>query len=228
MTHPIYVVEQAVHNFVAQWFNGLIPALYLSTKADSSITVLSEMINSFKTSTQVAMVVNAPQCRKRSGLSSRLRRKKNWEIVGNNTSTANSDDFSEATISDCQPSSIAPQLVAVSVSGCSTQDKPILSTKKLSSMDIAPEKSRSKKLPDLSVVRQSSLSIPPRTIHHPAIINACFAILGKHPSELTPTENDQFQQYKVFKASSGDPIEESVVYLPIGGLRTCLQCNNLT
>ena len=186
------------------------------------------MKNSSKTSPQIAMVVNTPRRRKRSGISSRLRRKKNREIVGN-TSTAISDDLSDANISYCQPSSsIAPQLVAVSVSGCSTQDKPILSTKKLSSMDIAPEESRSKKLPDLSVVRQSSLSIPPRTIHHPAIINACFAILGKHPSELTPTENDQFQQYKVFKASSGDPIEESVVYLPIGGLRTCLQCNNLT
>ena len=124
MAHPIYVVEQAVHNFVAQWFNGLTPALYLSTKADCSIAVLSEIISSSKTSPQIAMVVNTPRRRKRSGISSRLRRKKNWEIVGNNTSTANSDDFSEATISDCQPSSI----VAVSVSGCST---PILSTNKL-------------------------------------------------------------------------------------------------
>ena len=43
MTHPIYVVEQAVKSFISQWFNGLEPKLQLCTDADGKISVSCEV-----------------------------------------------------------------------------------------------------------------------------------------------------------------------------------------
>ena len=78
-----------------------------------------------------------------------------------------------------------------------------------------------------SIQKVQSTSIPPRGIYHPAIINACFAITGKHPSQLTAEEAHKFDTYKEYKIQQGDPIEESIIYLP-SGMKNCLQCGELT
>ena len=52
MAHPISIAEQAMKLFVMQWFNGLKPSLYLSTKSDGSIVMTSE-VASFSASLQV-------------------------------------------------------------------------------------------------------------------------------------------------------------------------------
>ena len=80
----------------------------------------------------------------------------------------------------------------------------------------------------LSLDRVESTSIPPRTIYHPAIINACKSMHGKHPSELDPDEAHKFNFYKEYKIKNGEPIEEDLIYLPCGGLKNCLHCGQLT
>ena len=171
---------------------------------------------------------NPKRGRRRSGTLSRNLRRSKREMQVIPTTRIPSEDVKDVIISDSSNTPTKTHIEADSMTSCSTltKAKQNLSTNKVSSVDIAPEDP--KNIPKLSIETQSSLSIPPATIHHPAIINACFAILGKHPSQLSPAEVIQFQQYKQFKADIGDPIEENVVYMPIGGLRTCLQCNNLT
>ena len=83
-------------------------------------------------------------------------------------------------------------------------------------------------LPNLSVDLQPSLSIPPRPVYHPAIINACKEMFGKTPSQLNNEEISEFKYYQEFKLSNCDPIEEDAAYFPVGGLRNCLQCGQLT
>ena len=51
---------------------------------------------------------------------------------------------------------------------------------------------------------------------------------GKLPSQLSSEEIKEFKFYQQFKLDNGDPIEEDDAYLPLGGLRTCVQCGNLT
>ena len=75
---------------------------------------------------------------------------------------------------------------------------------------------------------QSSISIPPRPVYHPAINQACQAMFGKHPTSLTPEEVSKFKIYQRQKLKNNDPIENDVIYQPIGGIRTCIQCGNLT
>ena len=72
------------------------------------------------------------------------------------------------------------------------------------------------------------MSIPPRPVYHPAILNACNAMFGKHPSHMTQEEVDKFKLYQQLKIRDGDSIEEDIVYQPIDGVRTCVQCGHLT
>ena len=77
----------------------------------------------------------------------------------------------------------------------------------------------------LSIQEVQSTSIPPRSIYHPAIINTCIAIIGKHPSQLTTEEaNNTYREYKI---QQGDPIERSIIYMP-SDMKNCLQCGELT
>ena len=78
------------------------------------------------------------------------------------------------------------------------------------------------------LTRVQTTSIPPRDIYHPAIISACKAFHGKHPSQLTPEEANKFNFYRNYKLQHGEPIEEDIVYLPSGGMKNCLQCGELT
>ena len=94
-----------------------------------------------------------------------------------------------------------------------------------SSMDIPPNL---KKMSKLNIVTIQSTSIPPRPVYHPAIINACTAMFAKHPSELRQDEVEKFKRYRNHKTQIGEPLETEIIYLPSGGLRTCLNCKELT
>ena len=80
----------------------------------------------------------------------------------------------------------------------------------------------------LSVVKNTEINIRPRKIYHPTTINACLAMFNNHPDALTQEEILKFNHYKSWKKESGDPLETNPIYLPIGGLRTCLVCKHFT
>ena len=84
-----------------------------------------------------------------------------------------------------------------------------------------------KKMSSLNIVKSRSISIPPRPVYHPAIINSCIKFFAKHPSELGQDEVQKFNQYRKDKAQIGEPLESEDIYLPIGGLRTCLNWGDL-
>ena len=215
MAHPLNIVEQAVRNFVIQWHSGLQPSICLITNPDGSISVTTE-VDSSPVPDQMLKKTKFAR-RRRSGFFARLRRRRDRETRRNPT--------------DCHIPVLQAQIDDTTKTDCSTMTSPemrTLSSTKLISVDIAPVESHHLDKTKLSVVTQPSLSIPPRIIYHPTVINACYAILGKHPSNLTPTEVEQFEKYKRFKSMNDDPIEENVVYQPIGGIRTCMHCNNPT
>ena len=86
----------------------------------------------------------------------------------------------------------------------------------------------SKEKSKLSLLKCTSTSIPPKPVYHPVLINVCEAMFSKHPSKLTPEEVTKFNTYKERKKQIGEPLESEVIYLPIGGIRTCVNCGELT
>ena len=82
--------------------------------------------------------------------------------------------------------------------------------------------------PKLSCVGLQPISIPPRLIYHPNIINACNAWFSKHPRDLTSEEIQKFNNYRNRKIQIGEPIESEIIYMPSGGIRTCQNCGELT
>ena len=72
------------------------------------------------------------------------------------------------------------------------------------------------------------IDIQPRKVYHPSIINACDSMFKKHPDQMSKDEIVRFNVFRIWKTDNGDPLETNVVYLPIGGLRTCLICRHLT
>ena len=79
----------------------------------------------------------------------------------------------------------------------------------------------------LSVVKNASVSINPRRIYHPAIINASKAFFNKHPSELLDEEKEKFKFYLNHKRAGGEPVETDIIYLP-SSMRDCLHCGHPT
>ena len=82
--------------------------------------------------------------------------------------------------------------------------------------------------PKLSCVALQPITIPPRLIYHPNIINACNAFFSKHPRDLTSEEIQKFNTYQNHKIQIGEPIESEIIYMPSGGIRTCQNCGELT
>ena len=95
----------------------------------------------------------------------------------------------------------------------------------LPSLDIPPAEQEN---PKLSFKRNQAVSISPRKIYHPAIHGACQAMFAKHPSNLTADEVHKFNFYKNHKMQIGEPLESEIIYLRIGGIRTCINCGELT
>ena len=88
--------------------------------------------------------------------------------------------------------------------------KPCLETMNLPDIDIPPIIQRA----ELEFVRLCSISIPPRLIYHPAIVNACKAMFAKHPSALLPKEVDQFNFCRNHAIQVGESLENNPVDLP--------------
>ena len=80
----------------------------------------------------------------------------------------------------------------------------------------------------LSVVKNTEINIRFRQIYHPTTINACLAMFNNHPDALTQEEVLKFNHYKSWKKESGEPLETSTIYLPIGGFLTFFVCQNFT
>ena len=57
--------------------------------------------------------------------------------------------------------------------------------------------------PILSIAKFAPLSIQPREIYHPAIINVCQAMCDKHPSQLSNEETEKFNFYLERKCMMG-------------------------
>ena len=232
MAHPLSVVEQAVRSFIVQWNSGLTPSLHLSTKPDGSISATSEVSSSTTTTTEAYIstpAINPRYIRRRSGYFARLRRRRNRVNQSKHETTESFLSNSEAN--DALPSSLpmCSEIPSVTVSDRSTMTSPIqmnLALQKISSLDIPPQNfTRPSKLTAETV---AAVSIAPKLVYHPSVINACYSIIGKHPSQMTPEEVKQFDMFKQFKARNGESIENDVVFLPIGGIRTCLHCENPT
>ena len=102
--------------------------------------------------------------------------------------------------------------------------KPNLDVNLLPSIDLPPIIQKAK----LEFSRFHSISIPPRPIYHPAVIGACNAMFAKHPSVLLLEEVDQFNFIRNHAKQVGKPLESEELYLPRGGVRTCLNCGQLT
>ena len=81
---------------------------------------------------------------------------------------------------------------------------------------------------NLEFTRNQAVSIPPRPVYHPAIFNASEAIFGKHLDDLTPEEFNKFNVYRRHQSIIGKPLEEQTIYLPDGGMRSCVNCGELT
>ena len=81
---------------------------------------------------------------------------------------------------------------------------------------------------NLAYFKNEQISIRPKKIYHPTVINACNSLFGKHPDKLINEEILKFNQYRKYKLDLCDPLEANPIYLPIGGLRKCLICSNLT
>ena len=112
---------------------------------------------------------------------------------------------------------------AVQTTDCATLVKPNLTLEKLAPVDIAPWK-----LPCLSIESQPVISIPPKKIYHPAIINARYAITGKHhPNQLLPEEVKKFKAYIDRKLEMGEPVESDLLYVPTS-MRNCMHCGHPT
>ena len=155
-----------------------------------------------------------------------------YDLSGEHEHTANTDEIVLSPLLNTLPDSpdnLTRTLTnstkpnAVQTTDCATLVKPNLTLEKLAPVDIAPGK-----LPCLSIESQPVISIPPKKIYHPAIINACYAITGKHhPNQLLPEEVKKFKAYIDRKREMGEPVESDLLYVPTS-MRNCMHCGHPT
>ena len=235
MADPTIVIEQAIRYFLNQWYCGLEPTLYLKTLSNGEICVNTNVKS-------LEAILNSQQLvrsHRRSGRHSRQRRsvqrsqKKDLTKPNENVCEdilENLSDVQTAAISvsdDFVPPSETDLVALQSPSVCNLPNKLELKITNLASIDIPPE-IREPSLSNLSIVAQKPMSIPPRTIYHPAVIRACQSMFEKHPSQLSPEEITKYKLYQEYKLRNGEPpIEEDIIYVP-SGMRNCLHCQNLT
>ena len=81
---------------------------------------------------------------------------------------------------------------------------------------------------NLTVSTATVTSIPPRPVYHPAIVKASMSLFSKHPRALSAVEIEKFNHYRNWKDINGEHIEDDIVYLPAGGMRSCVNCGELT
>ena len=147
-----------------------------------------------------------------------VQRLENTDDVKTNTIVLSNEDLDSAA-DESQPFKPAPVDAAVQAV-CDTADAICEPFKNFPSFRAKPQK-------NLTIMRPTLTSIPPRTIYHPAVINACLSMHGKHPSDLNHDEVAKFNLYIQWKRERGEPIETDVVHCP-SGIRDCLHCGHPT
>ena len=217
MAPPLFLAEQAMMSFIREWLCGLQPSLVLSTNSDGSIFISSK-VTSFPVKPTFYNNTCSTRRSHRSGKNARERRKLR------RTSKMNEESRSilPQLYSESQPPihvhhALKPTQVDAGVqithelvdSPCQTDPAPPPPSKLLSTTKLAP------------------LSIPPRIIYHPAIINATKSFYNKHPSELSCEESTEFKFYLDQKQARGQPVERDLIYLPTS-MRNCLHCGHPT
>ena len=81
-----------------------------------------------------------------------------------------------------------------------------LNVTKMPSIDIPPIVHKDK----LSSTRLQPISISPRLVYHPAIVNACMAMFSKHPRNLTAEEVQMFKYYRNHKTIPTTRVDEAM------------------
>ena len=240
MAHPLFLVECAVRKFVQHWYLGLQPTLSLRTLPIGEISVNIDVVGS-----------TSRNCRhQKSGRRSREKRRnrRSSDIVLTNTvetsernNKVEADDTVKEVRIECdtfnQQLPHFPQSYKNSTQNSSnftsrSSSRPSLLDANIqtviTSIDADCQTDSIELKPKvLSVVRNASVSINPRRIYHPAIINASKSFFNKHPSELLDEEKEKFKFYLNHKRASGEPVETDIIYLP-SSMRDCLHCGHPT
>ena len=219
MAHPICVVELAVRSFLDQWFRGMQPSLNLFTQPNGVICVSNSVASPPPIHHRQKDLPYRQKRGSRSGYNSRIRRQSKRAYC--QSQIDGSPPTSSSSTLKCVPNE--SQVDQSHSDNSSFQaDVAVQAVAELtdSACQAVPFKC-------LSVIKNSSISINPRPIFHPAIINASIAFYKKHPSDLTPEELEKFKFYLKWKREGGEPVETDIVYLP-SSMRNCLHCGHPT
>ena len=237
MAHVPLVVKHAVSEFFSQWYAGLCPSLTLKTCQSGKVLVTSRvfmsMIHNQPSFYNSEMHCNLRRRHKQSGRGSRRRRHKRRKEARESTATSSVENTGDSELDSGVVADLCPRENPLQWSEESASQSRLVSTAVQAvcrSFDVACETVPDLPLNDkpvLSVAKCTPISIPPRQIYHPAIINACQAICDKHPSQVTKDEADKFNFYLEQKRKMGQPVESDLIYLPTS-MRNCLHCGHLT
>ena len=220
MIHPIFMVEEAMKTFIMQWYSGLQPSLRLRTNDDGSIqvnvAVTSSPLPILKSNQNT--VVSSLTRRHRSGKNARLRR--NLLRKSTNKDVHEHNKLENKVLMQSSPDDQTPLPASVHVVDTAIQAVHVSADAATETEPFPPPKM-------LSTTSLAPISIPPRAIYHPAIINATKSFYNKHPSDLSTEETREFKIYLEQKQARGDPVEQDLIYLP-SSMRKCLHCGHLT
>ena len=220
MAPPPIVVQQVLCQFFNQWYSGLRPTLMLETKENGAIVVSSSIVLE-----QISNAPNKKETRKhnqkrKSGHASRQRRQ-----AARAEKKQKQDSVSTQTqeIPDCT----VPLVCSLDQlqSRVNTAVQAVRETAD-AACDVKPPALPARK-PNLSIIKNAAVSIPPRRIYHPAIHNIARTMFNKHPDELSEEEIEKFNSYCEWKRENGEPIETDVIHLP-SSMRDCLHCGHPT
>ena len=239
MADPSFIIEQAVRTFLQQWYSGLQPSLNLKTLSSGAVCVNFNVASVTQFEKQR---LSHYQSRRKSGQNSRiLRQIKRQSVLAPELTVRKNSQEQEVQNIAIEPSSLPTNYDSVLLSSSLSSETSAYQDKQQSSVggidkavqsvhssvvDVACETDvlmlKSKKLA-LSIVKNTSHSIPPKRIYHPAIINASKSFYGKNPDELSRDEMIEFKFYLDQKKEIGDPVETSIIFQP-SSMRDCLHC----
>ena len=231
-TDPSLMIKQAVKFFLSHWYLGLQPSLVINTGYYGDIFLSSE-VKSCKQPYQPFLFR-----RRRSGQQSRQRRSNKRSRARDielerglephqlnevlSMPTIGMDSYPDATVSDLDNAKFTPALKVANL------DTAVQAVPEFIDVSCQSEPCKPQPKPQsLTFVKNEAISIPPRKIFHPTIINASKSRHGKHPSELSKEEIVQFNAYLKWKHDIGEPVQKDLIYLP-SMMRDCLHCGNPT
>ena len=221
MAHPLILAEVTFKQFILHWMHGYAPSIQITTNSDGSIRVNS-VVHSSNMPTNFQSPSSSNRRCQRSGHSSRLRRRNNRSKKIQEQHHLVTDSASQTSEEPTFNEHLSPQvndqicvLSAVDISVQVSVDTRDAACETVPTLE--PRK------PILTTIKNAPLSIPPRPVYHPAVINASKAFYQKHPCDLTKEEKEKFKFYLDYKRREGEPVETDIIYLP-STMRECLHC----